>query len=90
MSTRAKRILPVVLLVGACSSPPSFTDGDRQAVASEVTAALADLTEAINDHDPERVVAFYTDAPEFLFLGCTDYITGGVTFKQMVGPTYGP
>jgi hypothetical protein len=50
MSARAKRILPVVLLVSACEPTPTFTAADRQAVASEVRATLAELTEAMNDH----------------------------------------
>jgi ketosteroid isomerase-like protein len=90
MTARAKRLLPVALLVSACASTPPFTAADREAVASEIRSTLAELTEAMNDHDPERVVAFYSDAPEFLFLGCTSAITGGARFKQIVVPTYGP
>jgi len=83
-------ILPVAFLFGACRPAPSFTEAERRAVTSEVTATLNELTEAINDHEPERVAAFYTDAPEFLFLGCTSAVTGGARFKQVVVPTYGP
>lgn len=90
MTLRAKRLLPVALLVSACASAPPFTPADREALASEVRATLAELTEAINDHELERVAALYTDAPEFLFLGCTSAITGGARFKQVVVPTYGP
>ncbi len=90
MFSCAKRILPVTLLVCACVSSPPLTEADRQALAREVRATLAELTEAINDHETERVAAFYTDASEFLFLGCTSALTGGARFKQVVVPTYGP
>jgi len=59
-------------------------------VVSEVTDVMNELLEAMNAHDPDRVVSFYTDAPEFLALTCTSYISGGTTFKALVGPTYGP
>ena len=89
MLTRPKAILAVTLLAAACAPAP-FTDTDRAAVASEVTDALTELTEAMNRHDPEAVVSFYAEDPDFLYLGCTDYVTGGATFRQMAGPYYHP
>lgn len=91
MSALHKLVPLLVIPVTACApGASSLDDAGRKAIADEVTAVMADMTEAMNAHDPERVVAFYTDAAEFLFLGCTQFISGGATFKAMVGPTYGP
>jgi uncharacterized protein (TIGR02246 family) len=91
MVTKPKHILPLLLFAAACAPASTpFTDADREAVAKEVTAVLADLTDAMNSHDGERVAAFYTDNPDFLYLGCTDFITGGATFRRMLAPYYGP
>ena len=80
-----------LLTVCACSAAPAtLSDAERQAVVSEVTDVMNELLEAMNAHDPDRVVSFYTDAPEFVALTCTSYITGGSTFKALVAPTYGP
>jgi ketosteroid isomerase-like protein len=79
------------VLVGACSGgTQTLTDAQRDTVTAEVTATMTQLLEAMNAHEPDRVMSFYTDAPEFLALTCTSYISGGTTFKAMTGPFYGP
>jgi ketosteroid isomerase-like protein len=91
MSVSLKRFLPLVLFAAACApAPASLSDADRAAVTAEVTAALTELTAAMNVHDSEAVVAFYLEDPSFLYLGCTDFVTGGATFRRMVAPYYGP
>lgn len=89
MLPKKNPILALTLLAAACAPAP-FTAADRATVAREVTATLTELTEAMNNHDSEGVVAFYSENPDFLYLGCTDYVTGGATFRRMVGPYYGP
>jgi ketosteroid isomerase-like protein len=80
-----------LLTVGACSTAPAtLSDAERQTVVSEVRDVMNELLEAMNAHDPDRAVSFYSDAPEFVALTCTSYITGGTTFKALVSPTYGP
>jgi ketosteroid isomerase-like protein len=91
MSATLKRYLPLALVIGGCAPPPaSLSDADRAAVVAEVTAALSELTAAMNAHDSEGVIRFYPEDPSFLYLGCTDFITGGATFRRMVAPYYGP
>lgn len=79
-------------LLSACSGPPrtSLTDAERQTVVTEVRGVMGELLEAMNAHEPGRVMSFFSDAPEFLALTCTSYLTGGQTFKAMAGPTHGP
>ena len=87
-----RRTLPIATilpLTWGCSAAP-LTDAERQAVVDEVTDVMAELNDAMNAHEPERVVAFYSDDPGFLALTCTGFISGGSTFKAMTGPTYGP
>jgi len=91
MSVIVKRFVPLALFIAACApTPASLSDADRAAVVAEVTAALSELTAAMNAHDPEGVIAYYPKDPGFLYLGCTDFITGGATFRRMVAPYYGP
>jgi uncharacterized protein (TIGR02246 family) len=87
MLTKPIALVSLTLIAAACAPVP-LTDADRAAIAKEVTEALGELTAAMNDHDPESVVAFYAEDPDFLYLGCTDYVTGGTNFRQMAGPTY--
>jgi ketosteroid isomerase-like protein len=89
----AIRTLPALVLLACLGCSPAsqtLTEEERAAVTAEVTAAMTAMTEAMNAHDPERVMAFYTDAPEFLALTCTSFISGGATYKAMVSHTYGP
>jgi ketosteroid isomerase-like protein len=87
MLTKPIALVSLTLIAAACAPVP-LTDADRAAIAKEVTEALGELTAAMNDHDPESVVSFYAEDPDFLYLGCTDYVTGGTNFRQMAGPTY--
>ncbi len=86
-STLSLAFMP--LLFGACADA-TLTDADRQAVVAEVTTVMTEFLEAKNAHEPDRVVSFYSDAPEFVALTCTSYVTGGTTFKSMIGPLHGP
>jgi ketosteroid isomerase-like protein len=95
MHAMLKRFRPLalvtLLMTGACAeASPNLSEADRQVIVSEVTGVMDELLGAMNAHDTERVMSFYTDAPEFLALTCTSYITGGRNFKALVGPTYGP
>ena len=91
MSASLNRLLPLVLLMAACApAPASVSEADRAAVTAEVTAALTELTAAMNAHDSEGVLGFYPEDPSFLYLGCTNFVTGGATFRQMIAPYYGP
>ena len=58
------------------------------ALAREVEETLGQLTEAMNAHDPERVLGFFTNSEEFLYLGCTDFMLGYRTFSTRVAPFY--
>ena len=89
---RAFRFPPVlfVLLSGACTAPPPspFTGAQRDSLALEVRGVMADLTEAMNAHDPDRVLSFYRESEEFVYLGCTSLLFGSETFAVRVGPYY--
>ncbi|OGU05039.1 MAG: hypothetical protein A2W29_10455 [Gemmatimonadetes bacterium RBG_16_66_8] len=89
--TKPKWVLHLLLSAAACAPASTpLTDAGREAVTNEVKAVLAELTSAMNSRDGEAVVSFYSDSPDFLYLGCTDFLIGGATFRQMVTPYYGP
>ena len=89
-SLRKLSALGLLASLGCFPAPETLTQEERDALAAEVTAVMTAMTEAMNAHDPERVTEFYTDAPEFVALTCTSFISGGAMYKAMVGPTYGP
>jgi uncharacterized protein (TIGR02246 family) len=79
----------LALFATACDSAPSpLTEGEREAIALEVEETLGQLTEAMNAHDSERVLAFFRNSDDFLYLGCTDFILGWEAFSRLLGPYY--
>jgi uncharacterized protein (TIGR02246 family) len=54
----------------------------------EVAQTMGDYTEALNSHDPDRILSFYRQDPSFLYLGCTDILSGWGTFESRVRPYY--
>jgi len=83
------RSLLLALVVAACTpTSDALTEEARQAVAAQVTQAVAELTAAMNAHDGDAVMGFYSGAPDFVYLGCTEYIRGGEAFAEMAAPFY--
>lgn len=79
----------LAVLAGGCAPASSpGTEFDEVRLTQEVLTTLADATEAMNSHDPERVFGFYRQDPSFLYLGCTDVLYGWSTFATRVGPYY--
>ena len=87
-SPRFLLALILVLLGGCRAAPPVFTQTQRDSLATEVRQAVGQLTEAMNAHDPTRVLSFYRDTEDFVYLGCTDLMFGSAFFKGIVGPYY--
>lgn len=86
-----RTLLPASLLLAACTAgAPASGDVDPAAIASEITSAVAGLTEAMNAGDADALLAFYSSADDFAYLGCTEYILGGQSFARLVGPYYRP
>lgn len=78
-----------ILSVCACIPEPATLDqAQEEALATEVRETLAGLTEAMNDHDPERVLAFYRQDEEFIYVGCTYFMFGWETFSPRAGSYY--
>lgn len=79
----------LTLLSGACQpQAESFSEAQRAVLAAEVEETLGQLTEAMNSHDPDRVLGYFRNSEEFLYLGCTDFLMGWGTFSSRVGPYY--
>lgn len=69
-------------LATACTSKPEpLTQAVKDALTVEVMETVDSLTEAMNSHDPDRVMAYFRQSEEFLFLGCTEFILGWNTFS---------
>lgn len=61
----------------ACRPGPApLEDAERGAIIHEVEETMARLTEAMNSHDPDRVLAFYENSEDFVYLGCTEFLFG--------------
>ncbi|MDT8340709.1 MAG: nuclear transport factor 2 family protein [Longimicrobiales bacterium] len=81
--------LAAALTIGCQPAPsPTLTPEASAVVDREVRAAAGALIQAMNGGDSASALAFFRDAPEFFYLGCTDYILGGQTFRRLVGPYY--
>ena len=87
----------LALLVTACDSGPSplteavsspVSEAERSALALEVEETLGELMEAMNAHDSERVLESFRNSDDFLYLGCTDFMSGWDTFSSRVGRYY--
>ncbi|MCJ7629825.1 MAG: nuclear transport factor 2 family protein [Longimicrobiales bacterium] len=77
-------ILAVPLAVACNPQPEPFTQAEKDVLAVEVRETLAGLTEAMNNHDPDAVMAYFRQNEEFLYLGCTYSMLGWETFSPRV------
>ena len=86
-SIRLAAILALLPLACDAGSAP-LTQTERASIALEVEETLGQLTEAMNAHDSERVMGFFRNSDDFLYLGCTDFMFGWDTFSRLVGRLY--
>ncbi len=84
---RLTAILALLPLACDAGSAP-LTQTERASIALEVEETLGRLTEAMNAHDSERVMGFFRNSDDFLYLGCTDFMFGWDTFSRLVGRYY--
>ena len=77
-------ILAIPLAVACSPEPEHITQAEKDALAVEVRETLSGLTEAMNSHDPDRVMAYFRQSEEFLYLGCTYFMLGWETFSPRV------
>jgi uncharacterized protein (TIGR02246 family) len=93
-------LLSTIPFTTSCvASPPPLSDDDRRAVVEDVRAAVGQLRAAMNDADADRVLSFYADGPDLVYVGCTEFHFGeayrniatlyyrpsrGVTFEQEI------
>ena len=73
--------LPLILATACRSDGESFGQEQAEALEVEVRETLAGLTEAMNQHDPDRVLGYYKESERFLYLGCTYFMLGWETFS---------
>ncbi len=73
------RTLPLVLLLStACAPAPApFTDADADRLAEEVRAASVALVDALNTHQADSILSFYSLDQDFTYVACTTYYVGG-------------
>jgi ketosteroid isomerase-like protein len=81
--------LILVAVLSACASEPGPGPAfDEASLTQEVMETLAEVTEAMNAHDPDRLFSHYRQAPSFFYLGCTEILYGWDTFSSRVRPYY--
>ncbi len=78
------RLLLLVFLASCTPAPAPLTDADREAISTEIRAASQALGDAMNAHEPERILGFYDLDPGFVYVGCTEYLFGGEAFTNVV------
>jgi hypothetical protein len=61
--------------------PEPLTQVQKDALVVEAMEAIDSLTAAMNSHDPDRVMGYFRQSEEFLYLGCTDFMLGWDTFS---------
>ncbi len=78
------RTLPLLLLAAACApAPAAFTGVQRDAVAAEARAATLALVDALNAHDADSILTFYSLDDDFTQVACTDFVFGGQGFAGL-------
>jgi uncharacterized protein (TIGR02246 family) len=78
------KFLPILLLAASCApARPSLDEAEREAVASEVRVASAALVDALNAHDADSILAFYSPDADFTQLACTSFVFGGASFASL-------
>lgn len=74
--------IPAVLAIlaltsGACAGPGGeLTQEQSQAIQDEVMVTLLDFVDALNAHDADLVLSYYTPSPELVRVGCTNASEG--------------
>lgn len=82
--------LAAVACTGAApaATTAELTDAQRMEITQAVDSTVADLYDAMNAHDAERVMAHYLPTNEFLYAGVTNTIQGLETFSTLTSPWY--
>lgn len=78
------RFLPLLCLAASCApSPTPLTDAERDAAETEVRATSEALLAALNSHDADSILSFYSLEEDFTYVPCTDVMTGGDFFAGL-------
>jgi uncharacterized protein (TIGR02246 family) len=85
-ASRFPLILSVLVLAACPPAPIPDTSSQTDSFEAEVREAVEQLTEAMNARDADRVLAFYRESREFVFVGCTDLMFGSDIFSRVLGP----
>jgi uncharacterized protein (TIGR02246 family) len=75
--------LPLALAAACTPSATTLDDSARQDVAAAVIAVTDSLTEAMNAHDADRILAFFDASPDFVYVSCTNVVAGGEIFAGL-------
>ena len=84
--SRLPLILSLLVLVACRPAQLPDTASRTDSLEEEVREAVEQFTEAMNARDADRVLAFYRESREFVFLGCTDLLFGSDLFSRILGP----
>ena len=78
------KLLPILLLAASCApARPSLDEAEREAIASEVRVASAALVDALNAHDADSILTFYSPDADFTQVACTSFVFGGESFANL-------
>ena len=85
-ASRLPLVLSLLALVACRPAQMPETASQADSAEAEVRKAVEQLTEAMNARDADRVLAFYQESREFVFLGCTDLMFGSDIFSRVLSP----
>ena len=84
---RPTLILPLVVVAAAACAPAASTlsDQDREVLVAEVRSTTDSLTEALQAHDVDRILAFFDLDGAFVYAACTEFRYGGDLHASVTG-----
>ncbi|MFQ6047158.1 MAG: YybH family protein [Gemmatimonadales bacterium] len=88
MRHRVPVILGVTAALACQPQSEEVTEGQRTAIASAVNQRVAELFEAMNSHDVERVMSFYLKRVDFAYVGVSDVRVGWEPFSRVAALWY--
>ena len=77
-----------MITVGCRPASSKLTATQRTAIASEVNQTVADLFDAMNAHDPERVLSYHRNSEDFIYAGVLDVRLGWERFVSVAQTWY--
>lgn len=85
MRHRAAVFVALAAALACGPRPGELSERGRAEITSQVNQRVAELFEAMNAHDVERIGSFYLHSDDFAYVGVSDVRVGWEPFSRIVG-----